>query len=204
MCSELSVGYGLERNEETTEVFHNDIDEISLVPEAHFRGCKVRLSASRGPTHKKGKGITTTFRTIRAGSTKKTTTSLGTRKTANLMSGKPNPATKKAQDPQEGQTDGHSKLQQELDTLVSHPGVNKDLLGPVQRMKMKLAMQEQEKKELANKLRVRLTKKKKILSMIMDTDSYRRPTRKGRKSVRSASKKESASSRNRPRTMPRP
>ncbi len=157
MCSELSVGYGLERNEETTEVFHNDIDEISLVPEAHFRGCKVRLSASRGPTHKKGKGITTTFRTIRAGLTKKTTTSLGTRKTANLMSGKPNPATKKAasQGEQQQQQDPHSKFQQELDTLAAHPGVNKDLLGPINRMKMKLAAQEQEKKQMAEELQVR-------------------------------------------------
>jgi hypothetical protein len=159
MCNELSVGYGLERNEETTEVFHNDIDEISLVPEAHFRGCKVRLSASRGPTHKKGPKISTTFRTIRAGSkrTAAADTSGDETKRFKAMSGKPtNAANKKAQTKSQAQEeDGHSKFQQELDTLAAHPGVNKDLLGPIHRMKMKMAMQEKKEKELAEKLQVK-------------------------------------------------
>jgi hypothetical protein len=46
-CHELSVGYALTRNDHTKEVERGTIDEISLVPEAHFRGCKVNVKAGR-------------------------------------------------------------------------------------------------------------------------------------------------------------
>ena len=42
-CHELSVGYPLIRNDRTKEVVHGHIEEVSLVPEAHFRGCKVSI-----------------------------------------------------------------------------------------------------------------------------------------------------------------
>lgn len=68
-CQELSVGYGLTRNDWTKEVSRGAIDEVSLVPEAHFRGCKVNVKAGRkGQPEERRVAPYTFFRAVRAGS----------------------------------------------------------------------------------------------------------------------------------------
>src|SRR5208283_6040108 len=67
-CQELSVGYGLTRNDVTKEVSRGKIDEVSLVPEAHFRGCKVNVKAGRkGQPQERLVAPYTFFRAVRAG-----------------------------------------------------------------------------------------------------------------------------------------
>jgi hypothetical protein len=67
-CHELSVGYELTRNENTKEVSRGNIDEVSLVPEAHFRGCKVNIKAGRAAgTLEPRQAPYTFFRAVRAG-----------------------------------------------------------------------------------------------------------------------------------------
>lgn len=70
-CHELSVGYPLARNAKTKEVVHGKIDEISIVPEAHFRGCKVSIKAGRSgqlaEPVKPREAPYTIFRAVRAG-----------------------------------------------------------------------------------------------------------------------------------------
>ena len=67
-CQELSVGYQLTRNDVTKEVSRGLIDEVSLVPEAHFRGCKVNVKAGRkGQPKERLVAPYTFFRAVRAG-----------------------------------------------------------------------------------------------------------------------------------------
>jgi hypothetical protein len=47
-CHELSIGYELWRDDVTGEVSRLGVKEISMVPIAHFRGCKVNIQASKG------------------------------------------------------------------------------------------------------------------------------------------------------------
>lgn len=65
-CHELSVGYPLVRNHRTREVKRAGIDEVSLVPEAHFRGCKVSIKAGRSEVVQRVAPYTI-FRAVRAG-----------------------------------------------------------------------------------------------------------------------------------------
>jgi len=72
LCQELSVGYELMRNDATKEVIRGKIDEISLVPEAHFQGCKVHITAGRKKslaedTTEKPQAPYTVFTAIREG-----------------------------------------------------------------------------------------------------------------------------------------
>jgi len=46
-CHELSIGYPLMRDPVSKEVSRMGVDEISIVTEAHFRGCKVNVKASK-------------------------------------------------------------------------------------------------------------------------------------------------------------
>jgi hypothetical protein len=45
-CHELSIGYPLTRDPVSKEVSRLGVDEISIVTEAHFRGCKVNVKAA--------------------------------------------------------------------------------------------------------------------------------------------------------------
>jgi|WetSurMetagenome_2_1015567.scaffolds.fasta_scaffold00112_34 hypothetical protein len=71
-CHELSVGYGLHRDKHSKEVTHGNIDEVSIVPEAHFRGCQVNVKAGRSgqsttESQKPRQAPYTIFRAVRAG-----------------------------------------------------------------------------------------------------------------------------------------
>ncbi len=68
-CHELSVGYPLRRNPHTKEVHRLDIDEVSIVNEAHFRGCQVNVKAGRSASGTKlpTEAPYTMFRVVRAG-----------------------------------------------------------------------------------------------------------------------------------------
>jgi hypothetical protein len=46
VCHELSIGYPLWRDDATGEVSRLGVEEISIVPQAHFRGCKVNIQAA--------------------------------------------------------------------------------------------------------------------------------------------------------------
>jgi hypothetical protein len=72
-CDELSVGYELLRDPKTHEVYHGDIDEVSLVTEAHFRGCRALVKAGKksGADAHKGSRYGTTYRHVRAGAKSK-------------------------------------------------------------------------------------------------------------------------------------
>lgn len=63
-CSELSIGYPLERNPVTHEVRHMGVDEVSFVTDGHFRGCRVNVKASRGQPDRRA-GRRTEFRAVR-------------------------------------------------------------------------------------------------------------------------------------------
>lgn len=68
-CDELSIGYELLRDPRTHEVYHGDIDEVSLVTEAHFRGCRALVKAGRkSEAGGRDKRFTTEYRRgVRAG-----------------------------------------------------------------------------------------------------------------------------------------
>lgn len=66
-CSDLSISYGVERNPETGEVYHDSVDEISFVAEGHFRGCRVGVKASNS-TFDKVPAPRTEFRFVIASS----------------------------------------------------------------------------------------------------------------------------------------
>jgi hypothetical protein len=46
-CQELSISYPLLRNPRTHEVSRMGVDEVSIVTDAHFRGCKVMVRAGK-------------------------------------------------------------------------------------------------------------------------------------------------------------
>jgi len=67
-CDELSIGYELLRDPRTHEVYHGDIDEVSLVTEAHFRGCRALVKAGRkSEANATEKRFTTEYRRVRCG-----------------------------------------------------------------------------------------------------------------------------------------
>jgi hypothetical protein len=66
-CAEFSVGYGLYRDPVTKEVKHGDIDEVSFVTQAHFRGCKVGVRAGKRDGPANTQAPYTAYRTVRGG-----------------------------------------------------------------------------------------------------------------------------------------
>lgn len=77
-CSDLSISYGVERNPDTGEVYHDKVDEISFVTEGHFRGCRVGVKASNS-TFDKVPTPRTEFRFVSASSSSSTTTTTPTK-----------------------------------------------------------------------------------------------------------------------------
>lgn len=93
-CSDLSISYGVERNPETGEVYHDKVDEISFVTEGHFRGCRVGVKASNS-TFDKVPAPRREFRFVIASSTSSSLTNTTTT-TTSTMSAPTNNASQSA------------------------------------------------------------------------------------------------------------
>jgi len=69
-CEEFSVGYPIERDPVTKVVTLSPIDEVSMVNEAHFRGCRAAIKAHKrsgdNTSQQKLSAPYTTYRVVRA------------------------------------------------------------------------------------------------------------------------------------------